>query len=129
MAATEGFEDKLNQILSDPDSMAKIMNLAQSLGGPPGEPPSPAPPSKPAPQKPAPPPPDDAFVKGILRLMRQAQHTDARQEALLCALKPYLAPERQAKIDEALRIAKLSQLASLALKDYGGFPGKGGSHV
>lgn len=125
MAGTEGFEDKLNQILSDPDSMAKIMSLAQSLGGPsaasvgPPEPPPKAPP----------PPPDDAFVKGILRLMQQAQHTDKRQEALLCALKPYLAPERQAKIDEALRIAKLSQLAGFALKNYGGFPGKGEKNV
>lgn len=125
MVGTEGFEDKLNQILSDPDSMAKIMNLAQSLGGPfaaPNGPPDPPP-------KPPPPPPDDAFVKGILRLMQQAQHTDKRQEALLCALKPYLAPERQAKIDEALRIAKLSQLAGFALKNYGGFPGKGEKNV
>ncbi len=125
MAATEGFEDKLNQILSDPDSMAKIMSLAQSLGR---EQNAPSPP--PAPPKPQPPPPpDDAFVKGILRLMQQAQHTDKRQEALLCALKPYLAPERQAKIDEALRIAKLSQLAGLAFKNYGGFPGKGDKNV
>ena len=125
MVGTEGFEDKLNQILSDPDSMAKIMNLAQSLGGPSAAtngPPDPPP-------KPPPPPPDDAFVKGILRLMQQAQHTDKRQEALLCALKPYLAPERQAKIDEALRIAKLSQLAGFALKNYGGFPGKGEKNV
>ena len=128
MVGTEGFEDKLNQILSDPDSMAKIMNLAQSLGGPsaaPNGPPNPPPGPPPAP----PPPPDDAFVKGILRLMQQAQHTDKRQEALLCALKPYLAPERQAKIDEALRIAKLSQLAGFALKNYGGFPGKGEKNV
>lgn len=128
MVGTEGFEDKLNQILSDPDSMAKIMNLAQSLGGPsaaPNGPPNPPPGPPPAP----PPPPDDAFVKGILRLMQQAQHTDKRQEALLCALKPYLAPERQAKIDEALRIAKLSQLAGFALKNYGGFPGKGDKNV
>ena len=125
MAATEGFEDKLNQILSDPDSMAKIMSLAQSLGR---EQSAPSPP--PAPPRPQPPPPpDDAFVKGILRLMQQAQHTDKRQEALLCALKPYLAPERQAKIDEALRIAKLSQLAGLAFKNYGGFPGKGDNNV
>ena len=125
MAATEGFEDKLNQILSDPDSMAKIMSLAQSLGR---EQSAPSPP--PAPPRPQPPPPpDDAFVKGILRLMQQAQHTDKRQEALLCALKPYLAPERQAKIDEALRIAKLSQLAGFALKNYGGFPGKGEKNV
>ena len=125
MAATEGFEDKLNQILSDPDSMAKIMSLAQSLGREQSAPPPP-----PAPPRPQPlPPPDDAFVKGILRLMQQAQHTDKRQEALLCALKPYLAPERQAKIDEALRIAKLSQLAGLAFKNYGGFPGKGDKNV
>lgn len=125
MAATEGFEDKLNQLLSDPDSMAKIMSLAQSLGR---EQSAPSPP--PAPPRPQPPPPpDDAFVKGILRLMQQAQHTDKRQEALLCALKPYLAPERQAKIDEALRIAKLSQLAGLAFKNYGGFPGKGDKNV
>ena len=125
MAATEGFEDKLNQILSDPDSMAKIKSLAQSLGR---EQSAPSPP--PAPPRPQPPPPpDDAFVKGILRLMQQAQHTDKRQEALLCALKPYLAPERQAKIDEALRIAKLSQLAGLAFKNYGGFPGKGDKNV
>lgn len=124
MAATEGFEDKLNQILSDPDSMAKIMSLAQSLGEEQAAPPPP-------PEKPRPPsaPPDDAFVKGILRLMQQAQHTDKRQEALLCALKPYLAPERQAKIDEALRIAKLSQLAGLAFRNYGGFPGKGDKNV
>ena len=126
MGDTEGLEDKLNQILSDPDSMAKIMSLAQSLGG---EQPAPSPPpEKPRPQPPSA-PPDDAFVKGILRLMQQAQHTDKRQEALLCALKPYLAPERQAKIDEALRIAKLSQLAGLAFKNYGGFPGKGDGHV
>lgn len=125
MAATEGFEDKLNQLLSDPDSMAKIMSLAQSLGR---EQSAPSPP--PAPPRPQPPPPpDDAFVKGILRLMQQAQHTDKRQEALLCALKPYLAPERQAKIDEALRIAKLSQLAGLAFKNYGGFPWKGDKNV
>ena len=125
MVGTEGFEDKLNQILSDPDSMAKIMSLAQSLGR---EQSAPSPP--PAPPRPQPPPPpDDAFVKGILRLMQQAQHTDKRQEALLCALKPYLAPERQAKIDEALRIAKLSQLAGFALKNYGGFPGKGEKNV
>lgn len=125
MAATEGFEDKLNQILSDPDSMAKIMSLAQSLGGEQNAPPPPPAPPRPQP----PPPPDDAFVKGILRLMQQAQHKDKRQEALLCALKPYLAPERQAKIDEALRIAKLSQLAGLAFKNYGGFPGKGDKNV
>ena len=30
------FDEKLNALLSDPGSMAKIMELAQSLGGPAG---------------------------------------------------------------------------------------------
>ena len=44
------FDEKLNSILSNPDAMSQIMQLAQSLGGGPG------PAEEPAPQA-APPPP------------------------------------------------------------------------
>ena len=64
-----------------------------------------------------------------MQMMQQAQHTDSKQEALLCALKPYLVPERRDKIDRALRIARLSQLASFALRNSGGLFGKEGKHV
>ena len=47
------FEEKLNNILSNPEAMSQIMQLAQSLGGG-GEPPPSAPPP---PQPSAPPPP------------------------------------------------------------------------
>lgn len=110
----EGLEEKLNQILGDPDSMAQLMSLAQSLGG--GEKSAASPP----------PPVNDGFVQGIMGLMQQATQTDGKQEALLNALKPYLHPDRREKLDRALRIARISQLAGGALKNYGDLLGKQG---
>lgn len=98
-------EEKLQQLLNDPDSMAQIMSFAQALG---------------APQEDA---PDDGLARAMLQLVQQARHSDGKQEALLCALKPFLRPERRDKIDRALRIARLSQLAGSALKNYGGLAG------
>lgn len=119
MIETDGLEDKLQQILNDPQSMAQILSLAQSLGMSPESEQKQEPPS-------APPPPDDGFVKAIFALMQQARKSDSKQEALLCALKPYLAPQRREKIDRALQIARISHLAGAALGQYGGFLGMGG---
>ena len=47
MAAVAEFDEKLNSILSNPDAMSQIMQLAQSLSGgqeQPSAPPSPPPP-------------------------------------------------------------------------------------
>ncbi len=124
----DGMEDQLNRILSDPQSMAQIQALAQSLGlgGAPGAPPqSQTPPPAPPQAPPALPfgAMDEGFARSVFSLMQQANHSDSRQEALLCALKPYLKPDRCAKLDRAMQIARLSQLAGLALRQYGGFPG------
>lgn len=113
MIGTENLEEKLSQVLNDPNSMAQLMSFAQSLGmGPPDAPPPPGPP-----------PSDDAFVRGILQLVRQANQKDGPQEALLAALKPYLRPERREKLDRAMRIARISQIAGGALKQHGGLLG------
>ena len=115
-----GLEEKLSAILNDPDSMAQILSMAQSLGmGQEGEPAS-------GTAAPEPPPVDPAMLQGIFQLMEQVQHQDGKQEALLLALKPYLAPERRNKIDEALQIARISHLAGAALRNYGGIFGKQG---
>ena len=83
MIGTENLEEKLSQVLNDPNSMAQLMSFAQSLGmGPPDAPPPPGPPPGPSP---GPPPGDDAFVRGILQLVRQANQKDGPQEALLAA--------------------------------------------
>lgn len=52
------FDEKLNNLLSNPDAMAQIMQLAQSLGGdaaapPPQQPPPPRAPSPPPPSQPS----------------------------------------------------------------------------
>ena len=121
MIGTENLEEKLSQVLNDPNSMAQLMSFAQSLGmGPPDAPPPPGPPPGPSP---GPPPGDDAFVRGILQLVRQANQKDGPQEALLAALKPYLRPDRREKLDRAMRIARISQIAGGALKQHGGLLG------
>lgn len=123
MTHTDGLEDKLQQILNDPDSMAQILSLAQSFGMSP-EPPSDHGPSAPPKQEPKIGMPDEGFLQAIMGLMQQARQSDSKQEALLCALKPYLAPDRRDKIDQALEIARISHLAGFALRNYGKLPGK-----
>ena len=102
----EGLEDALQKLLKDPAQLAELSALVQSLGLGPPEPPSepPQPKSAPPPVSAAPlmpPPPCGPF--------------GARQEQLLLALKPFLKPSRQEKIDRALRAARLSRLAGSAL--------------
>lgn len=117
MRGTEGLEEKLHAILNDPDSMAQILSMASALGmgqdaGSEDR------------KNPEPPPADPAMMEGVLKLMEQVQRQDGKQEALLLALKPYLAPERRDKIDQALQIARISHLAGAALGNYGGIFGK-----
>lgn len=118
MIATDNPEEKLKQILADPDSMAQILSLVQSFGMP-----TEAPSDRSSDNAPPPPPPpsDGAMLQGIMHLMQQAQHSDKKQEALLGALKPYLAPERRGKLDRAMQIARISHLVSAALQNYGSF--------
>ena len=105
----EGLEDVLQKLLKDPAQLAELSALAQSLGlGPPEPPPEPpqpksAPPPPPVSAAPPMPPPPPCGPFG------------ARQEKLLLALKPFLKPSRQEKIDRALRAAQLSRLAGSAL--------------
>ena len=114
MRITEGIEEKLGQILNDPDSMAKIMSMAKSFGMPSEAPAEPS----------APPLMDEGMMLGLMQMMQAMQHSDGKQEALLQALKPYLAPARQAKLDRAMELARISHIAGFALKNNGNLFGK-----
>ena len=116
------FDDKLNSLLSNPDAMSQIMQLAQSLSG---ETASAAPP----PVQPAPPPAQPASPSGtspsgllsaltgggdpslLMKLLPLIQELGSGQDsparALLYALRPYLKPERQEKVERALQLARL----------------------
>lgn len=140
------FDDKLNSILSNPDAMSQIMQLAQSLGGGGTQEPSPAspppgqPPSPPwgAPRVPPPSPPQGGggdllsslmggggLDPGLLaRLMPLIQELGGQRESnarnLLYALRPYLRSDRQEKVERALQLARLFHLGKKFLSGWEG---------
>ena len=84
------------------------------------------------PSRPSAPPPRDLFsmdegmLLQMMQIFQQLQQRDPRQDALLCALRAYLAPERQKKLDRAMELAQLTKLAGIALGPGGLFGGKVG---
>lgn len=126
------WEDKLGQILGNPQAMEQIMSLAQSLGGTSGgaqgegaaTPASPPPP----PAQPAPSSLpagglldglrslDPNLLAGAASLLGQVQGGgEDDRAALLQALRPFVKPERYAKLDQAIQIARLSRLIRTGL--------------
>lgn len=121
------FEDKLNSLLSDPDAMGQILQLAQALGGGETASPDPAPsaPPPPPPQPPPPPPPaggwselsgwlggmDPAMLGRLLPLLREWNRPQSGETAqLLLALRPFLKLSRQEKVEQAIRLSRLLHL-------------------
>ncbi len=129
-------EEKLEGILGNPQAMAQIMSLAQSLNLGGGQP-SAASESQPQPsgdepaptaQAPEPPPPgpsdgglgnllgglgslDPKMLSAAASLLGQFNSgDDDRRTALLTALRPFVKEQRYARLDKAIQIAKLSRL-------------------
>lgn len=115
-------EDTLNRILSDPDSMAQILALARSFGmGQESESSSVSEPAQRGSFF-----MDEGMLMQMMQIFQVMQERDPRQEALLGALRAYLAPERQKKLDRAMELARLTKLAGIALGPGGLFGGKVG---
>ena len=128
------FDDKLNSILSNPDAMSQIMQLAQSLGGGGGEgtPPQqgPAPAWNPPPSQ-SPPPLgalsslagglDPGLLSRLLPLIQElGGQRDSNARNLLYALRPYLRSDRQEKVERALQLARLFHLGKKFLSGWEG---------
>ena len=137
------FDDKLNELLSNPDSMAQIMRLAQSLSGETGGGGDPEPPQSPPQTRQAsqdrhhqgPPPEngggdllsgltgglDPKLLMRLLPLLRElGGQQDSNARALVYALRPYLKPERQEKVERALQLARLFHLGKKFLAGWEG---------
>ena len=127
------FDEKLNSILSNPDAMAQIMNLAQSLGGGQTGQAQAQQTAPPPPQPQQAPPPDmgnplAALTGGLdpkllTRLLPLIQELGGQQDSharqLLYALRPYLKADRQEKIERALQLARLFHLGKKFLAGWG----------
>ena len=148
------FEEKLNSLLSNPDAMAQIMQMAQSLSGgggqtqpspppaPPQQPQQPPPQASPVPAAPRPAPVPQAPTAGgdllsslsglagnidpklLMKLLPLIQELSGQQDSnarqLLYALRPYLKPERQEKVERALQLARLFHLGKKFLAGWEG---------
>ena len=136
------FEEKLNAILSNPEAMGQVMNLAQSLnlgggGGPSGEggPPDPPPQTSQAPQNHAASGGGTDGLAGLGSLLGQIDPkligrllplagelagggNDERMQ-LLYALRPFLKPERRDKVERAAKTARLIHVGKKLLQSMG----------
>ena len=125
------FDEKLNALLSDPDRMAQIMQMAQSLSGAAAPPPPAPPPTRPE-TNPAPPVGTDflssltggidpQLLTRLLPLARElGSDSGSGARALLYALRPYLKQERQERVERALQLAKLLHIGRKVLTNLEG---------
>ena len=120
------WQEHLTTILSDPDAMAQIVSLAQSISGG-GE--SAPPPEAPNPEG-APPPPgqandvmaglDPELLRRLAPVMRELNRTKSSETAaFLQALRPFLSEPRRAKVERAAQLARLIHLGKTFLTTQG----------
>ena len=123
----DGLEAKIQKILSDPEALGSVLEMAKSLSGtekPDAEPVS-------AETRTDPENPgggltnlldglDPATVGKVMGLMGEFTREDDKRTHLLKALKPYVRPERQSKMDRAAQIIKIARTANKALSSFGG---------
>ena len=116
----DDLNEKLTRLLSDPNSMAKIQGMMAALGGTdtPAPPAAPAAPPQPAPPQPPPPSapldglPDLSMLAKLAPLMGAFGKEDD-DTRLLQALRPYLRGEREQKLDETMKMLRLTKLLPL----------------
>ena len=101
--------EKLNALLSDPGSMAQIMQLAQQLSGSMGG--ENTPPSPPSPPQAVPPPAplpaiDPQVIAKYLPLLHELTRDTSQTTQLLYALRPFLKDDKQNKVERAARLAR-----------------------
>ena len=122
-------DEKLNALLSDPNSMAQVMQLAQQLSGTFGgasQPASASPPPPPPPQQPPQPSFDTSFLGGLdpkligrfLPLIQEYTQSNSNTTQLLYALRPFLKAEKQDKIERAAKLARLIHLGKKFMSEW-----------
>ena len=129
------WEEKLNTLLSDPDAMAQVMNMAQNLSQQMGQSGGSAPPPPPAVGAAGPAPQGDpmgdlssllggidpGMIAKLLPVLSQLNRPESGETAaFLRALRPFLKPERQDKVERAAQLARFIHLGKTLLLSEGG---------
>lgn len=103
--------EKIERLLSSPDGMAKIQSMMAALGGG-GAPAADTPPSPPPSSAPAAGLPDLGTIAKLAPLMG-AFSQESDDTRLLQALRPYLHGERADRLDESMKLLRLTKLLPL----------------
>ena len=112
-------DEKLNSFLSDPNAMAQVMQLAQQLSGNLGDT---AKPTESAPPPPSPPLPgglDPQLIGRMLPLLQAYRQGNSQTLQLLMALRPFLKPKKQEKVERAVRLSRLIHVGKQFLLERG----------
>lgn len=100
-------QSQLSSLLENPAELERLSQMAsQLLGG--GE-------TEASTAAPAPAVPD---LSGLMARFRASGSSDTQK--LLGALRPFLAPKRQEKLSQAMRMVRLASVARLAMEQMGG---------
>lgn len=115
-------QDKLGQILNNPDAMQKIMMLAQNLSSSTPEVPQESNNKQVQQSKETsailPPGIDISLIQKIAGFASQ-NRIDNNEQTLLKALGPYLSRDRISKLERAMRAAKMAKMATTLLATSG----------
>ena len=93
--------EQISQILNDPERMAEISEIVSAMGLQNNENISSA---------------TASIPEGITNFLNTAQKRDEKQQALVRALLPYLRPNHQKKLEQAINIAKITHWAGITLQ-------------
>lgn len=106
-------EEKLGGILSNPDMMQQIMNMARTLGNA-QEQKKTEEPKKSEPKQEPVPNLDMGMIRKLAGIMEQSG-VDRNQLGLLKALEPYLSRDRITRLERAMHAARMAGAASLLM--------------
>lgn len=110
MSEQNELTERLSALLSDPGGLEQIKNMAAGLFGGGGE----AQKAQPEPQREES-PFGDIDIASVARIMGKLKSKSGENEKtrLLLALKPHLSNERQKRVEKAVKILKLLELAPM----------------
>ena len=112
--------ERLQAILSDPAQMEKLSEMAKGLFGQTAGDETRGETAAEADKPPAADAPETKFLSAIGKAFAAGNKEKSRSTALLLAMRPYMRPEKQEKLDRALQIARMAHIAGAVMREYGG---------
>ena len=109
------FEEKLEQILNNPQAMEQIMALAQSLNST-GSAAAPVADNRKTVPAATNTLPDQQMLSAMMSLLNEYTRDDDERIALLNAMRPFVKEKRCSQIEKAIQFAKLSRIARAAFE-------------